>query len=317
MSFGDVFNTIGSGLTLGSSIASLFGSNNNVNNVSNNSNSAINTANLPYKGPIVTPGYTFSGGVLAPRDNSYGQANQDLSKLYGNQLGGLNAFSTQNLAPLSARLAPGYGQLTQAMVGAAQSKGQQAYGNLRDQLAQRNILGASFADNQLAQQQSQNTQDENLARANAFQQEMQSTLGLNQQQMDVLAQQLANANAQAGQVNQVAAQKLNELGLPLGFLRTVLQTGTPAAEAYKAAALQQSLGGPGGVTNTGADYGVPDNLKGVNYGGATGGSGGSGGFAGLPTPGPSDKKWTAAYKQFLANNDVAGYTAYLKQRGAI
>lgn len=274
----DILNTIGSGVSLGGSIASLFGSSGQ-GNVSNNPNSAINTASLPYKGPIVTPGYVFSGGVLAPRDNSYATANQNLNALYGNQLGALNAFSQNNLAPLSARLQPGYGQLTNAMVGAAQSKGSQAYGNLRDQLAQRGVLGASFANNQLSGQNSQNLQDENLARANAFQQEMQSTLGLNQQQMDVLAQQLANANSQSAQVNATASQKLNELGVSAAFLKNVLQQGSPASEAYKNAAVAGALGGAANSGNTGAGYGV-NSPPATTGGGTTGG----GTTAGQPVP---------------------------------
>jgi len=245
--FGNIASGIGDLGTLGGSIASLFGSSGNDNNVSN-SQAALLRKQIPYTHPIVTPGYTFSGGALVDRGNSYANANANLNTLFGNQLGALNAFSTQNLAPLSARIAPGYGQLTQAMVQQAQNKGAQTYGNLRDQLGQRNILGASFAQNQLSGQQSQNLQDENLARANAFQQEMQSTLGLNQQQMDVLAQQLANANAQAGQVNATAAQKLNELGVSAAFLKNVNQENSPVTDAYKQAAIAQSLGGAGGTT---------------------------------------------------------------------
>lgn len=309
----DILNTIGSGASLGGSIASLFGSNNNANNVSNNPNSAINTASLPYKGPIVTPGYVFSGGVLAPRDNSYATANANLNALYGNQLGALNAFSSQNLAPLSQRIAPGYGQLTDAMVGAAQSKGQQAYGNLRDQLAQRGVLGASFANNQLSGQNSQNLQDENLARANAFQQEMQSTLGLNQQQMDVLAQQLANANSQSAQVNATASQKLNELGVSAAFLKNVLQTGTPASEAYKNAAVAGALGGAATPANTGSGYGGSG--SGGGNSGSGGGNVGTGALQGLPAPGPSDHNWQAQYQQFMQSGDRNGYIAYLRSRG--
>jgi hypothetical protein len=249
MTTSDIFGALGSAGSLAGSIGSLFGSSGNDNNVEN-SQAALLRKQIPYTRSIVTPGYTFSGGALADRGNSYANANANLNTLYGNQLGALNAFSTGNLAPLSARLAPGYGQLTQAMVQQAQNKGAQTYGNLRDQLAQRNILGASFAQNQLSGQQSQNLQDENLARANAFQQEMTATLGLNQQQMDVLAQQLANANAQAGQVNATASQKLNELGVAAAFLKNVNQADSPVSDAYKQAAIAQSLGGAGSTTGT-------------------------------------------------------------------
>lgn len=303
----DILGTIGSGVNLAGSIASLFGSDGN-QNTAQNSSSKLLSAQRPYQYPIVTPGYTFGGGALVDRGNSYANANQNLNQLYGNQLGALNAFSTGNLAPLSARLDPGYGQLTNAMVGAAQSKGQQAYGNLRDQLARRNVLGASFANNQLSQQGSQNLQDENLARAQAFQQEMQSRLGLNQQQMDVLAQQLANANAQSAQVNAQAQQKLGELGIAAGFLKNVNQIGSPLSDAYKTAAIQQATGStasPGAMSGGGGDT-------------ATAGGGGSTAnpaFAGLPMPGASDNKWKQAYQQFAANNDVEGYKAYLRSRG--
>lgn len=300
----DIFNTIGSGLTLGSAITSLFGS-----DQANGSGSAQANANAtrPYQNPIVSPGYTFAGGTLTPRDSSYADSNKTLNQLYGNQLGALNAFSTQNLAPLSARLAPGYGQLTQSAVNDATSAGQKTYGNLRDQLAQRGILGASFADNQLSQQASQNQQDIDTARAQAFQQEMQATLGLNQQQADVLASQLANANAQASQVNQVAAQKLNELGIEAGFLKNVQQTDTPANNAYKAAAIQQALGAAGGAGGT------PPPTGGTGAGGTgTNPPAGNGSFSSLPVPTGDAHRWTQAYKQFAATGDYAGYLAWLQ-----
>src|SRR5262249_25489846 len=210
------------------------------------------------------------------------------------------ASSTGSLAPTRARVKPGYGQLTDAMVTAAQYKGAQTLGNLSQQLAQRRVLGASFANNQLSGQETQNLQDENLARANAFQQEMQATLGLNQNQLDVLAQQLANANAQASQVNQTATQKLAELGGAAGFLKNVKQVGSDMSDAYKNAAISSALGGTGGA-GTGTTGGT-----------GTGTSGGTGAFAGLPTPGSSDHKWTKIYQQFMQSGDVNGYKAYLR-----
>ncbi len=304
MSLSDILGTAGSAATLGGSIASLFGSNNNVNNVSNNPNSAINTANLPYKGPIVTPGYTLAGGTLANRTPAYANANAALAQLYGNQLGGLNAFS-QGLAQQGANLTPGYGQLTNSMVANATAAGQQQYGNLRDQLNQRNILGASFADNQLAQQQSENQKNVDTARATAFQQEMTARLGLNQQQMDALAQQLANANSQSSLVNQQAQQALAELGVSAGFLKNVDQFHTNASQAYANNAVSQAIG-----TNVG-DISSRNNSS----SGSGGGASIPAAFQGLPLPSGSDHKWTQQLQQFIANNDVAGYKAYLRSRG--
>lgn len=295
---------------LGGSIASLFGGgqDNNQSAVNNAQKSAIE-GSTAYRFPIVTPGYTFGGGILANRNTDYLDANRKLAALYGQQLGGINSFMSGPLADLRSAIKPGYGQLTDAMVGAAQSAGQQAYGNLRAQLAQRGISGASFANNQLSQQSSQNLQDENLARAQAFQQEMQSTLGLNQQQMDALAQQLANINAQGNQANQQQQNQLAELGLSTSFLKNVLQYTSDAQNAYKDNQIAAALGLPSnGGTGTGG-------TTGGTTGGGTGGT--ASGWQGLPMPGSDDHKWTQMYKQFKAANDLQGYIAYLKSRGAL
>ena len=306
---GTIAGGVSAGVNLAGSLASLFGGNQNATNVSNNPNSAINTANLPFKGPVVTPGYVMTGGVLAPRSNAAATANQQLSQLYGNQLGGLNMFS-QDLAQQGANLTPGYGQLTNSMVANATAAGQQQYGNLRDQLNQRNILGASFADNQLAQQQSENQKNIDTAQATAFQQEMQARQGLNTQQLDALAQQLANANSQTSLVNQQAQNQLAELGLSLGFLKNVQQTASTASVPYANNAVAGALGTTPGAAGT-----IDPNGSFVR-----GGSGGGNvtvptAFQGLPLPGPTDHNWTQQLQQFIANNDVAGYKAFLRTKG--
>lgn len=302
MTTADIFGTgglgglIGAGANLAGSIGSLFGSDGG--NKNNNPN-----VNRPFEDPFSTPDYAMGGGTLVrSASNPYLANLAKINALYGNQLGALNAFSTGTLAPLQASIQPGYGNLTQAMVQAAQNKGAQTYGNLRDQLAQRNILGASFAQNQLSGQQTQNLQDENLARGQAFQQEMQAQLGLNQNQIDVLNQQLANANAQAAQQQADAKQRLAELGLSMDFLKSVKQTSDATSQAYNLAQLHNGLG----TTATGG---------GTTGGGTTGGT--TTGFAGLPVPGKDDHKWTKIYNQFLASGDAAGYRAYLQSRGLI
>lgn len=153
-----------------------------------------NYPSKPFTGLISTPGYSFGGGQLTNNNN---QVQQGLETQRG------------NLSGLQGEVKPGYGKLTEAGVNAIRQQGAQASGNLRAQLAQRGLSGASFAQDQLASVANQYSQLENEFRTQAFQQELQASTQLIDQQHQNLSLQ--------------AQQELGQLGIATGFLNSVPQ----------------------------------------------------------------------------------------------
>lgn len=152
-----------------------------------------NYPSKPFTGLINTPGYSFGGGQL--------QTSSDVIPSLQKQRG--------LIGDLQSQVQPGYGKLTEAGINAIRQQGAQASGNLRAQLAQRGLSGASFAQDQLASVANQYSQLENEFRTQAFQQELQASTQLIDQQHTNLAAQ--------------AQQELGQLGIATGFLNSVPQ----------------------------------------------------------------------------------------------
>jgi hypothetical protein len=191
-----------------------------------------NYPSKPFTGLISTPGYTFGGGQLLSSNN-----NQTIA--------GQQALRGQ-VAGLQSQVQPGYGKLTEAGVNAIRQQGAQASGNLRAQLAQRGLSGASFAQDQLASVANQYSQLENEFRTQAFQQELQASTAL----IDKTQTSLTNQ----------ASQELSALGIATGFLNSVpqaMQTQKSIDQALAQHALldkyqnAQAPGGTGTVPSTG------------------------------------------------------------------
>lgn len=148
----------------------------------------------PFKGLIDTGAYRFGGGLLrGTNDFSLGEQ-------------GIRA----NLANLQQQVKPGFGALTEAGAAAIRQAGAQASGNLRAQLAQRGLQGASFAQDQLASVASEFSKQEHEFRTQAWQQELNATMSiLDAQHQSLLSQ---------------ATKDLSELSISTGFLDSVNQS---------------------------------------------------------------------------------------------
>lgn len=165
----------------------------------------------PYKGLITTPAYTLGGGSLLTRNNDFVAGQRRLRDVYGT---------------LRAQVQPGFGRLTESGVNAIRQQAAQASGNLRSQLAQRGLAGASFADDALTRVGLEYNQAETAFRAQAFQQEMDATNQLLDRENASLLEQ--------------ATQQLSELGVATQFLSSVNQVAT-SQKAAEAALKQEEL----------------------------------------------------------------------------
>ena len=189
--FEEILGGLQVGAGIATDIAGLFGSN----------NKPAGSSAKPYKDLIVTPGYTFGGGTLTRRNNDFLSGQRRLRDLTGT---------------LQAQVKPGYGQLTETGVNAIRNRAAQESGNLRAQLAQRGLLGASFANDALARTSMDYGQLESEFRAQAFQNEMAASNALIDRTQQSLAAQ--------------AAQELSELGTSTSFLQTVNQVAVTQKE---------------------------------------------------------------------------------------
>lgn len=139
-----------------------------------------------------TPGYGIqvdsSGGLV----NRTGETQGFIDALkYG--LGTDEAGYTN----LLSQIAPGFGRLSQAAGQEIENAGRAAVGNLREQLARRRVLGASFANDQMAGLKATYDQMKQKAQAEAMVQELEMT------------QKVISARTDAR--NQTIAQALNQI----------------------------------------------------------------------------------------------------------
>ena len=292
----------------------------------------------PFRGTITTPAFSFGGGTLARTGQDAFSAGGFASSLAGVRTGltglqsrvgalrpeiagGLRSAQglfgrgealrgdiqglDQDLAGLQGQVRPGFGRLTESAVNTIRNRAAQSAGNLRESLARRNILGASFANAQQASIERDFAQLEEQTRAQAIVQEIEATrqivkdraglvdlsgrlLELDQRSLQEQARFIAldlqateeEANIFTQQVNVIQTEmqafrdqvnrELTELGLSTDFLSIVDQiiSGNATSQVQQAA---DSIGG-GGVSGEGE--------------GGPGGQGGAAGGAGEGPGGP-------------------------------
>jgi hypothetical protein len=165
-----------------------------------------------FGGNLNTPAFQFQGGQLSRASvTNPNRLVDSIDQLNANakQTGALRG----NIADLRSQVQPGFGRLTEARVTAVRNAGAESIGNLRESLARRGVMGSSFANDSEARVRLATSQDEQLARAEAFVSEMGMQLGLAQEDRAILGQQTAVINQRATQIQGLLDRELNELGI--------------------------------------------------------------------------------------------------------
>lgn len=126
----------------------------------------------------------FSGGGLSATFGSNGYSvspSAARSSAVGN-VASTFGQQAQDIGNLRQQWAPGSSALRTSLMSALQNNRTQALGNLRDNLAQRRVLGSSFAQNSLATADQEYQQKIQEVQAQTFMQELQAQQQLIQQQ---------------------------------------------------------------------------------------------------------------------------------------
>lgn len=174
----------------------------------------------------------------------------------------------QDIAGLRQQWAPGASQLLQTQLTNLQNNRTQALGDLRSNLAQRRVLGSSFAQNSLANADQTYQQQQQSVIAQTYMQELQAQQQLSQQQYAAARGQfqtgLDEMNLEAGVAQQLTSQATSAL--------------TSAAQTQAQLDLQAQTTN---ANNTMKTLGGIGSLIGLGIGG---GFGGLGGFFGMSSP---------------------------------
>ena len=115
------------------------------------------------------------------------------------------------LAGVSDSIRPGFGRLTDSLVNQVRNERAAASGNLRENFAQRNLAGSSFATQEQRRLETDFSQREEAARAQAFQQEMAATAQIAQVRGQVLTGELGSIDEQRA-VLEETRQIINSAG---------------------------------------------------------------------------------------------------------
>jgi hypothetical protein len=166
----------------------------------------------PFKGALSTGSYWMGGGQLRTTTGDVIAQERDLRG---------------RLGALAQTVKPGFSQARQALSSMFGAGRQQAVGTLRANLSQRGLLGASFANDQIAQLESEFKLKEALAISETYQMEFDKTL--------------ATLTAEGQLKEQQAARELAELGIATDFLRDVNQITSKQSTALAELAGDQAL----------------------------------------------------------------------------
>jgi hypothetical protein len=166
----------------------------------------------PFKGALSTGSYWMGGGQLRTTTGDVIAQERDLRG---------------RLGALAQTVKPGFSQARQALSAMFGAGRQQAVGTLRANLSQRGLLGASFANDQIAQLESEFKLKEALAISETYQMEFDKTL--------------ATLTAEGQLKEQQAARELAELGIATDFLRDVNQITSKQSTALAELAGDQAL----------------------------------------------------------------------------
>jgi hypothetical protein len=146
---------------------------------------------------------TYSVGASAGRNAAVG----GVANTFGQQ--------AQDIAGVRQQWAPGMSNLRSSLMTALQNNRTQGLGNLRDNLAQRRVLGSSFAQNSLANADQQYQQQIEQVQAQTFLTELSAQQQLIQQQYTAARGQfqtsLDEMNLEAGITTQLTSQATSAL----------------------------------------------------------------------------------------------------------
>lgn len=215
---------------------------------------------------------------------------------------GLQGLLGENAA-LRAQVQPGFGRLTQSLVESVRDREARSVGDLRSALTKRNILGSSFAEQEVRRTSLDFAQEEERARSEAFALEMAESrglidqasrlieqgtaldfaelgaqLGLTQADAAIFSQQMVSLQQQQSILAQSVTRQLQELGFAANVAGQTQQIAAEINQANAAAAAQSAAGWGqlvGSVIGLGGTLGGASILAGAG-GGAGGGAAGGG-----------------------------------------
>jgi len=205
---------------------------------------------------ITAPGYTLSGSL------NNGQVSSSITPT-----GSLaqNAFATnfpqslEQLSQLQKTVVPGYSQLRQAALDQINTRATSAISSLRDNLAQRRVLGSSFASDALSRANAEFAQQAAQAQGQSYLAELQASRDLITQKASMISEALNRELTQLGISSQY--------GLQLSDIISRNASAQAQIEAQKAAGVGQLLGtfsglglsslGRGGAFGQGGAFGMP------------------------------------------------------------
>lgn len=210
-------------------------------------------------------GFSVSGGGNVTQSPTLTGNIGNLQSTFGQAA---NAFGA-----LGATVQPGFSQFRQAGLADIANTFAGQKSNLQDTLAQRRILGSSFANSQFSQLAATQAQTQADFEANSYLQELNASQQLIQQQYSEQTQAYSTAINQSNIESQTAAQLTatnNQIGAQIAEANAQLQAQSSAGTGkmigtIAGGAIGFMLGGPAGAL-AGASIG----------GGAFGGSGGGG-----------------------------------------
>ena len=239
----ETLGIIAAGVTIAGGIKSLTSSGPKAPTIQNpNPGSALG---IGFNKGLSTPGLLFDKGVLSSQ--GAGTDMRNLLELFiggGQQVPGslANLRSGQQalagnipalrsgiqglrggLTDLRSRVAPGFGELTQSRVKAIRDAASESIGNLRENLAKRNVLGSSFGADTESRTRLAFAQDEERARAEAKIQEIALTGELIGQELNTFAQEMGLTEFEAGLKQQDIANAITQSNLLINELTRQLQ----------------------------------------------------------------------------------------------
>jgi hypothetical protein len=227
------------------------------------------------------PGGFRSPGISATR-GAGGNYNIRESKALQDQIGKLEStFGQQasDLAALRGTVAPGFSLFRQAGLADIAGQGQQNISNLRDELAQRRVLGSSFANSQISQANADIEKQRTDFIAQSYLEELSASNQLIQEQYQASANQfqvgINQMNFEAGLAAQLT-QSANQVSGNIAMAQAKLDQESAMANA---AGIGKAIGyGVGMFTGSGApaalfgstpQFGGGNLLQGDSYGGSS------------------------------------------------
>lgn len=243
----------------------------------------IQPSQINYQGPS---GFT-TGGTTANYSN--GQYNINNTPGMNAQIGGLQSTFQQQagaLGQLASTVQPGFSQFRQAGLSSLATQQQANLSNLRDSLAQRRVLGSSFANSQISQSNADYAQNQANFIASSYLSELQASQSLVQQQYQAAAQSYQVGISQMNLDTGVAAQLTSQasaLSAQMAQAQAGLDQQAAQFNAQQNAASQAGIGKFFGTLGGAAIGGLLGGPAGLMAGASIGSSafGGSSGGAGM------------------------------------